>query len=244
MVALPPEDQEHAVQQYVIRTLTLLEETETSPEKLDGPTMQRTLVRLAGLAQALTQRHKLDKHGQCPECLADRTIRDVGCGVMPIAAVYLVEPPTVVWWQIFTHQGTVEQQYWPPSNTPATTLNPLHQKPDTTAQTAQKTTRPNHDQPSREAATVIGNDCSLPAHNAGIKPASLLGYTHAHNGRQRGPSDTTRSPKILTANHRARKGSGGFHVRRWTPLPGPGVVFLVWRAGRSPHTGRWRGWPV
>lgn len=105
MVALPPEEQEHAVQQYVIRTLTLLEEIETSPEKLDGPTMRRTLVRLAGLVQALTQRHRINEHNQCQECRGNRMIRDVGCAVMPIAALYLVEPLPVVWWQILTHQG-------------------------------------------------------------------------------------------------------------------------------------------
>ncbi len=61
MVALSPEEQERAVWQYVVRTLTLLEETETTPEKLDTPTMRRTLVRLVGLVQALTQQHRLNK---------------------------------------------------------------------------------------------------------------------------------------------------------------------------------------
>jgi len=105
VVALPPEKQEHAVWQYVIRTLTLLEETEPSPEKLDGPTMRRMLIRLVGLVQALTQRHEVDEHGQCSECLENRTMRDMGCAIMPIAALYLAEPLTVVWWQILTHQG-------------------------------------------------------------------------------------------------------------------------------------------
>ena len=105
VVALSPEDQERAVWQYVTRTLTLLEETEPSPEKLGGPTMRRMLIRLTGLIQALTQRHKIDEHGQCSECLANRTTRDMGCTVMPIAALYLVEPLTVVWWQILTRQG-------------------------------------------------------------------------------------------------------------------------------------------
>lgn len=104
-MALPPKDQEHAVWQYVVRTLTLLEETETTPEKLDAPTMRRILIRLAGLVQALTQQHKLDEHGQCPECLANRTIRSAGCAVIPVAALYLVEPLPVIWWQILTHQG-------------------------------------------------------------------------------------------------------------------------------------------
>lgn len=105
MVALSPEEQERAVWQYVARTLTLPEETEATPEKLDSPTMRRTLVRLAGFAQALTQRHKIDEHGQCPECRANQAVRDTGCAVMPIAALYLVEPLPVVWWQILTHQG-------------------------------------------------------------------------------------------------------------------------------------------
>jgi hypothetical protein len=67
--------------------------------------MRRMLIRLAGLIQALTQQHKLNEHGQCSECLANQTIRGEGCAVMPIAALYLVEPLTVVWWQILTHQG-------------------------------------------------------------------------------------------------------------------------------------------
>lgn len=102
MVALPPKEQERAIWQYLTRTLTLLEETEITPEKLDGPTMRRALVRLAGLAQALTQSHKIDEHGQCPEC---QTIPGTGCRVIPIAALYLVEPLPVAWWQILTHQG-------------------------------------------------------------------------------------------------------------------------------------------
>ena len=59
MVALSPEEQERVVRQYVARTLTLLEETETTPEKLDRPTMRRTLIRLSGLVQALTHRTSL-----------------------------------------------------------------------------------------------------------------------------------------------------------------------------------------
>ena len=106
MVALPPEEQEHAVWQYLTRTLALLEKTVTTSEKLDSPTMRRALVRLVGLAQALTQPHKIDEHGQCPECQrANQTTRSTGCVVIPIAALYLVEPLPVVWWQILTHQG-------------------------------------------------------------------------------------------------------------------------------------------
>lgn len=106
MVALSPEEQERAIWQYLTRTLTLLEETETTPEKLDGPTMRRALVRLAGLAQALTQPHKIDEHGQCPQCRAtSQTTQNTGCAVIPVAALYLVEPLSVVWWQILTHQG-------------------------------------------------------------------------------------------------------------------------------------------
>lgn len=105
MVALSPEDQERAVWQYVARTLTSLEETETTPDKLDAPTMRRTLIRLTGLIQALIQRHKIDEYGHCPQCRTNPTIRDTGCAVMPVAALYLVEPLTVVWWQILTHQG-------------------------------------------------------------------------------------------------------------------------------------------
>lgn len=108
VVALPPEEQEHAVWQYVVRTLNLLEETEPLPEKLDAPTMRRMVIRLAGLMQALTQQHKLNEHSQCPECRkANRIIRNVGCVVMPIAALYLVEPLPAVWWQILTHQGHI-----------------------------------------------------------------------------------------------------------------------------------------
>lgn len=105
MVALPPEEQERAVWQYVVRTLALLEGTETTPEKLDEPTMRRTLVRLIGLVQALTQQHRLNKRGRCPNCRANRPARNVPCSVMPVAALYLVEPLPVVWWQILTHQG-------------------------------------------------------------------------------------------------------------------------------------------
>lgn len=106
MVALSPEEQERAIWQYVTRALTLLEESETTPEKIDSTTMRRMLVRLAGLAQALTQPHKIDEHSQCPECQKiKRTIQSSGCAVIPIAALYLVEPLPVVWWQILTHQG-------------------------------------------------------------------------------------------------------------------------------------------
>lgn len=106
MVALSPEEQERAIWQYLTRTLALLEETETTPEKLDGPTMRRALVRLAGLAQALTQPHKIDDCGHCLECRkANQTTQDSGCSVLPVAVLYLVEPLPVVWWQILTHQG-------------------------------------------------------------------------------------------------------------------------------------------
>lgn len=106
MVTLPPEEQERAVWQYLTRTLSLLEETETTPEKLDELTMRRTLIRLAGLTQALTQPHKINEYGQCLECRkANQATQSMGCAVLLVAALYLMEPLPVVWWQILTCQG-------------------------------------------------------------------------------------------------------------------------------------------
>ena len=106
MVALPPREYETAVWQQISRQLEILEASESAPENLDPLTMRRMLIRLAGLAHALIQPHRLDEQGTCATCQHEGPQDErEPCTVLPVAILYLFEPLPVIWWHIYTHQG-------------------------------------------------------------------------------------------------------------------------------------------
>jgi hypothetical protein len=108
MVNLPPHEQEHAVWSYLSRVLDALADTAPATQReIDHLALEHGMVRLTGLVHALTQDHQIDKRGRCKVCRRDKRTphRSGPCAVLPVASLYLTEPLSIVWWQIFLRQG-------------------------------------------------------------------------------------------------------------------------------------------